>query len=126
MMFKRWLEHAFAVNNTPAEPTPVQLAVVDKLCQEVVRRRLTPAALAFLEMSRPLNFLGAQSLHFFAPLISAIAQGNDHIHLAAFLERRDAVSRICGRIEWYERIARSAAGESSSDQAASADSTRKS
>lgn len=98
-----WLRHAFAVRTADGEPTAAQLAIVERLAGEVVRRRLTPAAIAFLEMSRPLNYLGAQSLHFFAPLISAIVRSDEHEHLATFLERRDAIDRLCGRIEWLER-----------------------
>ena len=102
-MIKQWFQHAFAVNDTPNEPAPEQLAVMEKLCREVIRRQLTTPAIAFLEMSRPLNYIGSQTLHFFSPLISAIAQGDDHLHLATFLERRDSIDRICRRVEELEQ-----------------------
>jgi len=99
---KDWLRHAFAVDATPAEIPTEQAAVVEKLCREIVRRELTTAATTFLEMSRPLNYIGAQTLHYFAPMISAIARGDDHRHFAAFLERRDAIDRIIERVEQLE------------------------
>jgi hypothetical protein len=95
----RWWKHAFAVNSSPGEPSPQQSEVVERLCREVVRRGLTTPALAFLEMSRPLNYLGAQSLHFFSPMVGALLGGDDLTHLANFLERRDAIDRIAKRLE---------------------------
>ena len=100
---RAWLRHAFAVDATPAEPSLEQIEVVERLCREVVRRELTTPAVAFLEMSRPLNFLGSQALHFFSPMISAVARGQDHDHLAAFLERRDAIDRIIAAMEAAEK-----------------------
>lgn len=94
-----WLKHAFAVETSPAEPTAAERDVMDRLCREIVRRQLTTPALAFLEMSRPLGYLGAQALHYFAPVISALATTADHQHLATLLERRDALDRICRRLE---------------------------
>lgn len=98
-----WLKHAFAVDtDDDAEPTAEQRAVVEKLCRRIVRRHLTTPALAFLEMVRPLNYLGAQTLYFFAPLISAATASTGHQHLAAFLERRGSIDVICRRIEELE------------------------
>ena len=43
----QWLKGAFAVDPPgPAEPTERQLQVVDKVCREVARRRLTTPALS--------------------------------------------------------------------------------
>jgi hypothetical protein len=96
-------KHAFAVESTdPIEPTDEQRPIVERLCQEVVRRRLTVPALMFLEMSRPLGYLAAQTIHFFTPLISAVTDAQSHKHLAAFLEHRQSVEYLCRRIEQLE------------------------
>ena len=96
----RWLKHAFAVDPPgPAEPTESQRAVVEKLCAEVIRRGLTTPALLSLEMSRPLSFIGSQTLHFFSPFISIISDADGHKHLASFLEKRGSIDFICQRIE---------------------------
>jgi hypothetical protein len=42
-----------------------------KLAEEVKSRRLTTPAIFFLEMTRPLNFVGSQAMVFFGPIISA-------------------------------------------------------
>ena len=103
---KSWLKHAFAVDPPgPAEPTDTQHACVEKLCVEVVRRHLSTPALIFLEMSRPMNFIGAQALHFFAPLINAVTDADGHRQFAAFLEHRGSIEYICCRIEALEASA---------------------
>lgn len=102
----RWLKHAFSVDPPgPAKPTPEQEAAVDKVCAEIVRRHLTTPALVFLEMSRPLNYLGAQALHFFAPFVAVLTDAEGHRHFAAFLEQRGSVDYLCGRIEELEAAA---------------------
>ena len=101
-----WLKHAFAVDPPgPAEPTDAQHAAVEKLCVEVVRRHLSTPALIFLEMSRPMNFIGAQALHFFSPLINAVTDADGHRHFAEFLEHRGSIDYICRRIETLEASA---------------------
>ena len=112
----QWLKHAFAVDQPgPAEPSEDQRALVDDLCREIVRRGMTAPALIFLEMSRPLNYIGAQALHFFAPMISAVTKSDGHRKLAVYLERRGSIDFLCRRIEELEhdstRGKRQAAGE---------------
>jgi hypothetical protein len=100
-----WWKKAFAVDPPgPAEPTAAQAEVVDRICREVVRRHLTTPALAFLEMSRPLNNLGAQTLHFFQPIVSAVVStsGGGYNDFAAFLEQRGSIEHLCRRIEQFE------------------------
>lgn len=98
-----WLRHAFSVEKDDAgEPTEAQAAVVERVCREVVRRRLTTPALAFLEMSRPLNYVGAQVFHFFDPVISALADADGARQFATFLERRRSIEYLCRRIEALE------------------------
>ena len=122
-----WLQHAFDTRGPDEPPSPAQLELVEKLCHEVVRRRLALPALVFLEMSRPLNTLTAQALHFLAPMLSmfsgqpaADARPSSshtpaptdppappppatHELLAQFLERRDSVGFLCDRIEALEK-----------------------
>ena len=99
----RWLSRAFAVEPPgPTEPSDEQRAVVDRVCREVVRRQLVTPALMFLEMSRPLNYITAQTLHFFAPFVSIVAGGHGHRHFAAFLEQRGSIEYMVRRIEELE------------------------
>jgi len=101
-MWEKW-KHAFAVGEKelPA-PTEKQLARIDRLCRTIHQRRLTPPALIFLEMSRPLNYLGAQALHFLEPIATAVFSKDEYRELSTFLERRDAVELIARRLEELE------------------------
>lgn len=96
----KWLRHAFALDPAgPAEPTESQRAVVERLCRELVRRRLDGVALMALESCRPLNYLGAQALHVIAPLASVLFSARALGELAAFLERRGSIDYLCTCIE---------------------------
>ena len=118
----KWFKHAFAVDPPgAAEPTPEQAEVVEWLCKQIVKRHLTTPALAALEMSRPLNYIGSQTLHFFQPFVSAIQSKHGHegyCQFATYLEKRGSIEYICHRIEELEdeceQNARQASGESDS------------
>lgn len=94
----RWLKHAFAVERD-FSPTEEELQLAERFCKEIVRRELVVPALAFLEMSRPLNSLGAQALHFFTPVLSVVFTPEQCRHIAEFLERRGAIDWLCNRLE---------------------------
>lgn len=94
-----WIKHAFALDEPNAGPTPAQKQVVDKVCAEVVRRGLAAPALLFLEVFRPLNYLGSQLMHFFRPIVTVILDGDGYRHFSEFLEHRQSVDYLRERIE---------------------------
>jgi hypothetical protein len=99
-----WLRHAFAVDPTgPATPTDAQREVIDRLCREVVRRRLTTPALLALEMSRPLTYVSAQVLHFFQPFLTVIADAAAYDAFTRFVEQRGSVDYLIERLDALER-----------------------
>ena len=98
------LRHAFAIDPPgAASPNERQRELVDRLCRLIVRRRMTMPALALLEMSRPLNYLTAQAMHFLAPMASVLFRADDFEQLAAFLEQRGSVDYLCQRLEALDR-----------------------
>ncbi len=98
-----WFKHAFAVESVSEQAlSREQTAIVELVCREVSERHLTAPALLFLEMARPLNFLGANTMHFFSPIISAIVDAQGYQCFATFLERRDAIDILCKRLEEME------------------------
>lgn len=101
----RWLRHAFATSSPADEapPSPGELAVVERLCGLIVQRRMAAPALLFLESIKPLNYVTAQALHFFAPFAATLGDAQAYEDLARFLERRDAVERMYARIEELDR-----------------------
>jgi len=105
-MPRGWFKHAFAVDPPgPAEPTEAQKPVVEWACREIAGRRLTTPGLLFLEMSRPLNFLAAQTMHFFQPGFWAILRQQsyeNYLHFSEFIERRGSMDYIIQRIEELE------------------------
>ncbi len=100
MAFLDELRHAFTVAPAgPVEATDQQRVLIDRLCGEIARRRLTTPAILYLEMSRPLGFLAAQAIHFFTPLISVFTDREGHREFAEFLEQRGAIDYLLERLE---------------------------
>ena len=111
--WKAKLRHAFAIDDPEDfEPTDRERELVRKICREVVRRRMTTPALMLLEMSRPLNSLGAQARHFFKPFGSVLVDPKAWEDFAAFVEKRGSVEFVCRSIE-DEVAAEAESGDSS-------------
>lgn len=111
---REFLRNAFALDDgKPCEPSPDERAVLDRVVDEVVRRRLSAPALAFLEMSRPLNVVGAAAIHFFTPIAAVLANPLHLRRFADFLERRGSVDHLCRMIERAEAARRGACCEES-------------
>jgi len=115
----RHLHNAFSTGSPFSPPSEEQLQLVDRLAGEIVRRRLTTPALATLEMSRPLNFIGAQAMHFFAPVVNTMFDAGTYEKFAKFLERRDAIDVLMERIEYHNAVASQQTTEEDSAPSAS-------
>lgn len=77
--------------------------IVDKIAAAVVKRRLSVPAVLFMEILKPLNFLGAQTLNFFGPIIeSLMKKDNRYYDFTEFLEDRENIEKILLRIEKLE------------------------
>ncbi len=90
--------HAFAI------PTPPPVCDDDRhllsaLAREIARRGLTTPAIFLFEMSRPLGFLGAQALHFLAPVITAVVPRSKLAQVTKLLERRDIADLLIAALE---------------------------
>ena len=95
-----WLKHAFAIASPDqCEPTDRQREICDRLVHEISRRGLTTPALLWLETSRPLNYVGAQLIHFCEPILSAICDQQTCREFATFLEHPGAIEYLCRRLE---------------------------
>lgn len=104
---KSKLRHAFAVDPPgPAEPHTDEQEAVDWFCRQVARRHLTTPGLIALEMSRPLNYVAAQTMHFFSPGIWALSRQRTYEgyrSFAGFLSRRGSTEYLMRRIEQFEQ-----------------------
>lgn len=98
------LRNAFAIERAEvAEPEPKARDAAERILVEVVRRRLTPAALFLLESGRPLNRVSAAAMHFFRPFASLVVDDEALRAFASFLERPGSVEWLCRRLEALER-----------------------
>jgi len=97
------IKHAFGIGGPQqSEPNEKQKIIVDKVCKEVVNRKLSMPALIMLETFRPLNYIGSQVMHFFKPIVSSVLTGDGYSEFSSFLEERGSVDYICKRINDIE------------------------
>lgn len=98
-----WLRHAFAVENKESlEVTPRQAELVERVCEEVVRRRMVAPALIVLETGRPLNFVVSQAMHFFEPIARSLFDASGVREFANFLEQRGSIDYLVERLEEWD------------------------
>ena len=75
-------------------------ALLDGLADGIARRRLTPAALFFLESMKPMSFLGSTMMTFLRPLVAVIwSDPTRWDRIAALLERRGSIELLLRRLE---------------------------
>jgi hypothetical protein len=55
-----------------------------------------------LEMSRPLNYVSAQLLHFLQPMAAIVTDTTGYEEITRFLEQRGSIDFVCQRLEALE------------------------
>jgi hypothetical protein len=84
--------------------------IIERIAQEVVKRRLeTPAAL-FLEMHRPLQFLSSQALIVFTPMLAVVFRASNLEKVSLLMQERENLDRLLNRIEGLARERRGSPG----------------
>jgi hypothetical protein len=96
---KARLQHAFALEPEGQPLSPEDVALLERVAATVVERGMATPAILFLESVGPMNFLGSQALHFFAPILEVVFPQRDVERVAHLLERRDTLSRLTALIE---------------------------
>ncbi len=83
-----------------AELADADRALLDSLADGIARRRLTPAAMFFLESMKPMGFVASQMMVFLRPMISVIwSDPARYDQIAALLERRGTIELLLRRLE---------------------------
>jgi hypothetical protein len=83
-----------------AELSDEDRALLDGLADGIVRRRLTPAALFFLESMKPMGFIGGTMMMFLRPLVTLVwSDPARWDRVAALLERRGSIELLLRRLE---------------------------
>lgn len=73
--------------------------IIEKAAREIVKRGLTAPALLFIEMAKPINFLGSQLLVAVDPFISSILSSGDYRKFSILMEDDENVERLLQAIE---------------------------
>ncbi len=80
--------------------TEEERGLLDKLAEGIVKRRMTPVAVFFLESMKPLGYVGSQLMVFLRPIIQSIwSNPSTYDRLAGILERRGSLELLLRRIE---------------------------
>ena len=77
-------------------------ALLKRIADEIHKRRLSSAAIVFLESSKPLTFLGNQFLVFANPMVKIFYSGSVYDKMEKLLEDRSNVERLIHLLESME------------------------
>ena len=99
---KKQISHAFAINDGRADISTEDGALITKLAEFVVRRRMSTPAVMMLSISRPLNFISSSVMTFFKPTLGFLLSRFEYDRLEKLLEKRCSIELLIDRIEELE------------------------
>lgn len=113
-------KHAFGFEKIEDfEPDEGDQELIEVVCREVVKRGMATPATLFLESTRPLNYVGSQTMVFFEPVMRAVLRKPEAWdRFSKILEHRGSIEYLCRRIEALDQARsskRSASKKASSD-----------
>lgn len=76
-----------------------QRAVLQKVADRLLERRLEAPAILFLESVKPLSFLASQALVFLGPLLEPLLSVKDYATFTEALANRENVEWLIQRLE---------------------------
>jgi len=74
-------------------------AFLSKLARKIVDSKLVTPSIFFLEMVKPLNFIGSQTMVFFGPIISAFVKTDGYYRAAELFEEHSSVEFLICELE---------------------------
>ena len=74
-------------------------AFLSKLARKIVELKLVTPSIFFLEMVKPLNFIGSQTMVFFGPIISAFVKTDGYYRAAELFESSISVEFLISELE---------------------------
>ena len=83
-------------------PQDEQRELLEKIAMQVVKRRLTAPAILFLEMCKPLNFLGSQVLIALNPFVQAVFNTAEYQKFALIIEKDANVELLIRLMEEFD------------------------
>lgn len=88
----------------PTEFSEDERALVDRVAKKVIEWKMAIPAIMTLESMKPLNFIGAQAMVFFEPIVQSLLNLKDYDTFRTMLERRESVEFLLLRIEHFDAI----------------------
>ncbi|MEZ5357351.1 MAG: hypothetical protein R3F48_00880 [Candidatus Zixiibacteriota bacterium] len=85
---------------TPADED----AVMEKVAKKVVDRHMAVPAIMFLESIKPLNYIGAQAMIFFEPIVQSVFVIKDYDVFRRAMERRENIEVLLQKIERLDAV----------------------
>ena len=85
------------------ELTEEDLQLLDQLAKKIIKWRLGLPAILFLEMYKPLSFLGSQFMIVMGPVMHLFFSKVQYDRLAQILDHRDNVEHLLCLVESMER-----------------------
>jgi len=79
-------------------------AVLEKLALKVIQWRMAMPAILFLESVKPLNYIGAQAMVFFEPMVQTVFNFKDYDTFRTAMERRENIENLIQKIEKYDAV----------------------
>ena len=71
--------------------------IIDAIASRINQFGMIVPAIFFLEMNKPLSYIGGQAMHFFAPIVSVFF--NTFEDYAYFFDQRDNVELLIQKLE---------------------------
>jgi hypothetical protein len=99
---KKHFNHAFAVSDGYDSVTDKDRALITKLADFVVKRKMSTPAIMFLSVTKPLNFIGSSIMTFFKPTLGVLLNRYEYDRLEKLLEKRCSIELLINRIEELE------------------------
>jgi hypothetical protein len=90
-------------------PSPErQKELLEKIADQIVKRKMTTPAILFFESIKPLSFVGSQALVFLQPIVQAFLNRREYDEIVLMMEERENVEKLLVEIErqealWQER-----------------------
>ncbi|HEY3316261.1 MAG TPA: hypothetical protein VGL40_13415 [Bacillota bacterium] len=73
--------------------------IIEWAAQQIHKRGLTTAAVFFIEMNRPITYVGSQAVHFFAPFVNTIFDNRLATEIGHLMSERKNIDRLINRLE---------------------------
>ena len=77
-------------------------ALMEKLADKIIEKKLATPAIFLLETMKPLSFVGNQILVFLQPLINLFAEIKDYPKITELLEERENMEKMILLVEAKE------------------------